>query len=429
MPRKRHGDVIEALALLRERHPQIRYVIVGDGPQRSTLEAQIARLGLEGCVELRGALAHDPALAAARAATLFVMPSVDEAFGVAYVEAMAGGVGAIGCRGEAGPQEIVSCGGGLELVEPRAPAALAGAIDRLLTDAPALAALRNAARETVAREFTWERCGHATVAAYADAMRARPEGIHAGPDANGREPVPAAAPYNPENLLDRMSADATLQRHYDHMEERERRILEGALGLDGGRVLSVGSGWHPGRHLFPAPAFRLVAVDADPSRVAGVLQSGAADEALVGYAGALELPDASFDVVLYRLAMHHIVYQGPLAPCFNEAARLLVPGGTLIVIEPGLWHPVGAGLALANRTGTATALHGTPDDVPLSPRRLRAEALAAGLERPELHAVTYAWRRLPRALQRALVPLDDLGSHPRVAMFGHTLMMIARRPR
>jgi len=40
--------------------------------------------------------------------------------------------------------------------------------------------------------------------------------------------------------------------------------------------------------------------------------------------------------------------------------------------------------------------------VPLSPLRLRAEALAAGLARPELHAVTYAWRRLPRALQRAL---------------------------
>ena len=40
------------------------------------------------------------------AATAFVLPSVDEAFGVAYVEAMAAGVPAIGCRGEAGPEEI-----------------------------------------------------------------------------------------------------------------------------------------------------------------------------------------------------------------------------------------------------------------------------------------------------------------------------------
>jgi hypothetical protein len=98
----------------------------------------------------------------------------------------------------------------------------------------------------------------------------------------------------------------------------------------------------------------------------------------------------------------------------------------MVAIEPGLWHPVGLGLALANRSGVATAVHGTPDDIPLSPRRLGAEARSAGLE-PELHAVTYTWRRLPPALQRALAPLDALGSRPRAAPLGHTLMLIARR--
>ena len=98
----------------------------------------------------------------------------------------------------------------------------------------------------------------------------------------------------------------------------------------------------------------------------------------------------------------------------------------MIAIEPGLWHPVGLGLALANRAGLATAVHGTPDDIPLSPRRLLAEARAAGLV-PELHAVTFAWRRLPRSLQRALAPLDALGSRPRAAPFGHTLMLIAHK--
>jgi hypothetical protein len=129
--------------------------------------------------------------------------------------------------------------------------------------------------------------------------------------------------------------------------------------------------------------------------------------------------------VLYRLVLHHVAFQGPLAPCFTEAAALLRPGGALVAIEPGLWHPVGAALALANRTGTSTALHGTPDDIPLSPRRLVAEARAAGLE-PELHAVTYGWRRLPPSLQRVVQPLDELGSRRRAAVFGHTLMLIAR---
>ena len=46
------------------------------------------------------------------------MPSTEEAFGVAYVEAMAGGVPAIGCRGEPGPEEIAAAGDGLVLVPP-----------------------------------------------------------------------------------------------------------------------------------------------------------------------------------------------------------------------------------------------------------------------------------------------------------------------
>jgi hypothetical protein len=130
-------------------------------------------------------------------------------------------------------------------------------------------------------------------------------------------------------------------------------------------------------------------------------------------------------VILYRLVLHHIAFQGPVAACFDEAATLLRPGGALIAIEPGLWHPIGAALALANRTGAATAMHGTPDDIPLSPRRLLALAREAGLE-PELHAVTYGWRRLAPPVQRGLQPLDRVGSRPRAAMFGHTLMLIAR---
>jgi SAM-dependent methyltransferase len=232
-------------------------------------------------------------------------------------------------------------------------------------------------------------------------------------------------PYHERNLLDRLSRRSTLELHYDQMMLREQRLLARHLQIAAGDVLSVGCGWHPGRHLFPAPAFRMVAVDADPDRVAGVIDTGRADEALVGYAGDLELPERSFDVVLYRLVLHHLAFQGPLGPVFEEAARLLRPGGALVAVEPGLWHPVGLGLALANRAGFATAVHGTPDDIPLSPRQLVGEARAAGLA-PELHAVTYTWRRLAPGVQRALQPLDALGSRPRAAAFGHTLLLVAR---
>lgn len=244
----------------------------------------------------------------------------------------------------------------------------------------------------------------------------------------GTAPTPAgSAAYEQDNLLDRHSRRATLELNYAHMMERERELVNARLRIQKGTVLSVGCGWHPGRHLFPAGAFRLVAADADPARVAGVLEAGRADEGHVGYAGQLDLPESGFDIVLYRLVLHHIAFQGSLEPCFAEAARLLRPGGALVAIEPGLWHPVGAALAVANRVGVATRVHGTPDDIPLSPRRLRQLADGAGLV-AEVHAVTYTWRRLSPGVQRALWPLDRLGSRPRIASFGHTLMLIARAP-
>ncbi|HET6449303.1 MAG TPA: glycosyltransferase family 4 protein [Conexibacter sp.] len=171
--RKRHADTLEALALLVPKHPRLRYTIVGDGPERTALEALASAHGLSDRVDFTGQLAPDVARARAAQADLFVLPSVDEAFGVAYVEAMAAGVPAIGCAGEDGPAEIAAAGPGLVQVAPRDPRALADAIDRLLDDRAARAQLSRQARATVEHAFTWELCGRATVAAYERALIAR----------------------------------------------------------------------------------------------------------------------------------------------------------------------------------------------------------------------------------------------------------------
>jgi SAM-dependent methyltransferase len=234
-------------------------------------------------------------------------------------------------------------------------------------------------------------------------------------------------PYRDDNLLDRLGGAATRQVHYDQEMRRERELLARRLPLAGGDVLAVGCGWHPGRHLFPRPAFRMTGVDLDEAMLSSLRESGELDDGLVARAGELRYEPESFDVVLYRLVLHHVVYQGPLAPLFIEAERLLRPGGALVAVEPGLWHPVGAGLELANRFGLGPAVHGTPDDIPISPRDLVSHARLARLE-PELHAVTFGWRRLPAAAQRLLHALDPAGSRPRLAPFGHTLMLIARKP-
>jgi glycosyltransferase involved in cell wall biosynthesis len=144
---------------------------VGDGPEREPLRTLAAQLGVADRVELRGQLPPGEAAAEARRGRVFVLPSVDEAFGVAYIEAMAGGVPAIGCRGEPGPEEIAAAGDGIVLVAPGDVEALAEAIEALLTDPRRAQELGQRARETVARGFTWERCGRETVAAYQAALR------------------------------------------------------------------------------------------------------------------------------------------------------------------------------------------------------------------------------------------------------------------
>lgn len=233
--------------------------------------------------------------------------------------------------------------------------------------------------------------------------------------------------YERDNVLDRLSDPATLEQHYLHVKQRECELLDRLLPSREGEVLSVGAGWDVGRHLFPAPQYRLTAVDLNPDMVRSATETGQADAGVVARAGALPFERESFDVVLYRLVLHHVAYQQPLGPVLAEAARLLRPGGVLVAVEPGLHHPVGALLALANRLGAAERIHGTVDDLPLSPRLLRRDARRAGLD-PEVHAVTFSWRRLPRPVQRALYPLDRFGSIPGARALGHHLMLLGRRP-
>ena len=163
IPRKRHEDVLRALALLPD---EIGWVVIGDGPELPRIEALARELGLLERVGVKGQLAPAEAHAELARCHVMALPSVDEAFGVAYVEALAHGVPAIGCSGESGPEEIAALGPGMLLVRPRDPQAIADAVRHALNDRD----LRAAARATATAHFTWEQCGRATVDAYAEAL-------------------------------------------------------------------------------------------------------------------------------------------------------------------------------------------------------------------------------------------------------------------
>jgi teichuronic acid biosynthesis glycosyltransferase TuaC len=167
--RKHHDVVLRAMALM----PPARcpdYLVIGDGECRESLERLAHSLGLGDRVRFLGQLPHPEAVARVADCDLFVMPSVEEPFGVAFVEAMAAGLPAVGGQGEGGPQDIAAAGEGMLLVEPGDAGALAEEIQRLTASTGELRRLGEAARATVAANFTWERCGRKTATAYLRAI-------------------------------------------------------------------------------------------------------------------------------------------------------------------------------------------------------------------------------------------------------------------
>jgi glycosyltransferase involved in cell wall biosynthesis len=169
---KAQGDVIRALAALRGRHPSLRYVLIGGGPDRPQLERLARELGVGERVEFTGALSHERALAELARCHVHVMPSSIDAFGVAHIEAMAAGLPAIAGAGT-GAEDVAREGEGMVLVRPGDVSELARVLDGLLSDRDRLQALGESARRTVREHFSWERCGEQTAAVYRSLSSAR----------------------------------------------------------------------------------------------------------------------------------------------------------------------------------------------------------------------------------------------------------------
>jgi glycosyltransferase involved in cell wall biosynthesis len=127
---KNYPLLLDAFALLRARMPAKLFVL-GEGERESALREQVARLGLAGAVIFCG-FQRNPWRYIARA-DVFALSSRYEGFGNVLVEAMACGVPVV-ATSSPGTREIVTHGVDGLLVDAHEPAALAAALERLLSE-------------------------------------------------------------------------------------------------------------------------------------------------------------------------------------------------------------------------------------------------------------------------------------------------------
>jgi len=153
IPIKGHDVLLRAMASSLPEFRNVTAEIIGDGPLRSSLEALAAELQISERVRFLGRQTRSQVAAAMRRCTVFALPSRYEGLGCVYLEAMATGKPAIGCR-EQGIAEVIRHGSNGFLVGPDNDRELGLALGMLLRDSTLRRNLGAAARETILDRFT-----------------------------------------------------------------------------------------------------------------------------------------------------------------------------------------------------------------------------------------------------------------------------------
>ena len=235
---------------------------------------------------------------------------------------------------------------------------------------------------------------------------------------------------NEDNLLDRFSGAARLNYFAEALFAVEKALVADKVTavVSRGTVLNVGCGRHgTERSLFPKKSYAIYGVDTNEESLEILAKRRLYEGLIKGSIASLPVPSATVDIVYLRLVLHHLVApRNLLNDGLRECFRVLKPGGMLVLLEPNSWHPVGALMNLAHALRLDMYVHGTNDDVALSPLKLR-RLLSAFASDVSTHVVSYTWRRLPISVQTVFNRIQSrMGRlNEKVPFFGHTLMMIA----
>lgn len=160
---------LEAFNLIKDQHPDLVLLIVGDGSYSSKLQKLTQDLGLNERVIFAGLQPRERIQAFYQNGHVFALPSRDESFGIVYLEAMAAGLPVIGTEGE-GIAPLIAENSLGKLVKFGDVPALAGAISELLD--PAEAGKYGPRAKELAAGFTWQRNAQAMLEIY-NGLKAR----------------------------------------------------------------------------------------------------------------------------------------------------------------------------------------------------------------------------------------------------------------
>ncbi|HWR97763.1 MAG TPA: glycosyltransferase family 1 protein [Candidatus Methanoperedens sp.] len=172
-PRKNVPFLVDAFEILRHTRPEaadLQLALAGGAGWRGeAITAGVRSRGLEPAVRLLGYVPDADLPALYRGATLAVVPSQYEGFGLPALEAMACGAPVLAAEASALPETVGDAG---ELFAPGNPGLLAARLAELAAAPERLAALRERGLARAAA-FSWDRCAAETLAVYREAARVR----------------------------------------------------------------------------------------------------------------------------------------------------------------------------------------------------------------------------------------------------------------
>jgi L-malate glycosyltransferase len=163
LPDKGHAELLEAAAILKARGVRAQFLLVSDGALRGALEDKARALGLADDVVFLGRRDDVPSVLVR--CDVVAHPSWSEGFPNAVLEAMCAARPVVATR-IGGIPEVVADGVHGLLVEPRRPAELASALEKLLTNPLAAHVMGLRGRQHVEREFSLDKMRRSVEALY-----------------------------------------------------------------------------------------------------------------------------------------------------------------------------------------------------------------------------------------------------------------------